>query len=277
MKRLIGGHVSFTKPINYLVGAVNEVIKIEGTVAAIFVGAPQSTTRAPFDKEMIAKAHKIADEYGVSIENFIVHAPYIVNIATSKPSYKWGIDFIIQEVKRTHELGIKYFNIHPGANDDVNIGISQCANAINKIIEKTKDVVILLETVTGKGTLIGRTFEEIKSIIDLVKDKDRVGVCMDTVHVWDAGYDIKNDLEGVLKKFDQTIGLEYLKGLHIGDSKNDLGSNKDRHANIGEGYIGMKALHTLVNHPKLKHLPMVLETPWDPDHKYKDEIKLLTK
>ncbi len=277
MKRLIGGHVSFRKPENYLIGTVNDVIQIEGTVAAIFVGAPQSTQRTPLDKEMIAKAHKIAEQYGVSIENFIVHAPYIVNIATSNANYQWGIKFITEEVKRTHELGIKYFNIHPGANEDINFGISQCANAINKIIANTKDVVILLETVTGKGKLIGKTFEEIKSIIDLVKDKNRIGVCMDTVHVWDAGYDIKNHLDDVLNKFDQVIGLDYLKGMHIGDSKNDLGSNKDRHANIGEGFIGLKALHAVVNHPKLKHLPMVLETPWDPDHKYKEEIKLLTK
>lgn len=274
-QKLIGGHISFKKP-DYLLGAVLECIKIKATTAAIFVGAPQSKERVPLDHDLIKEAHELAKKNNVSIENFIVHAPYLANLASSNPSnWNFSVNLIITDVKRTDELGIKFFNIHPGSNPNQEEGIKNVAKAINKIHSKTKNVIILLETVTAKGNLLGKTFDEMKAIIDLIEDKKRIGVCMDTVHMWDAGYDIKNGFDGILLEFDKKVGLKYLKGMHIGDSKNENGSNKDRHENIGKGKIGLQAIKYIVNHPKIDHLPMVLETPWDPKHHYENEIKIL--
>ncbi len=282
-KVLIGAHLSYTKD-RQLKGLVEDAITIGATSGALYVGNSRGYVKFDQDIELVNQAKELAKNNNIDLENFIVHSPLVGNIANIDPEkdiYDRTVESYLNDLKTMDVAGLKYYNFHPGSWPDREKGIKQIAKGINHLHNKTKgnNTIILLETMMAKGNYIGKKFEDLSEIIELVKDKDRIGVCLDTCHVWDAGYDIKNDLNGVLKEFDAIIGIEYLKGLHINDSKNDIGTHKDRHENIGDGYIGLEALKKIVNHPKLKSLPKALETPYGSDDftKWKTEMKMLTQ
>ena len=272
----IGSHITFNKNNNYLLGAIEESINNGANAMMIYLGAPQSSQRVDpqnyFIDEYLKKYRNI-----ISPENIVVHAPYIVNPA-SLDKYQFAIDFLIQEIKRMNMIGAKYLVLHPGAYTKYNKeeSINRLILSIKEIFKNTKDVEILIETMAGKGTEIGVTLEEVKTMIDKINDP-RIGVCLDTCHIWDSGIDIKNT-----KKFIKTVNelnlIEKTKVLHINDSKNDINSKRDRHENIGKGFIGLEPLKRIVNAPEFNNTIMILETPWvDGKTIYKEEINLLIK
>ncbi len=283
---LLGSHVSL-KGKEMLLGSVKEAASYGSNVFMVYTGAPQNTTRKPIESFNIEESYQLMKEVG--IEFFTVHAPYIVNLAnTTKEGYHdFAIEFLRQELDRTMALGANQITLHPGAHvgAGADVGIQQIIHGLNQILLPEDTVQIALETMAGKGTEIGRTFEELAQIIDGVTHNDKLSITFDTCHVFDAGYDIKNDFDGVLNEFDKIIGLDRLKVLHINDSKNPSGSHKDRHANIGEGNIGFETLNYIVHHPQLNDIPKILETPWvaDPEKDkvkyppYKFEIEMLRK
>ncbi len=279
-KPLLGAHVSYKKD-EQLFGTIRDLISIGATSGAIYISNSRAYIKFGLDKEKLNNAKKIAKENNFNLENIIVHAPMVGNIAnTEKDSdiYLRTLNSYHKDLITMEESGIKLFNFHPGSSKDTSLAIEQISNAINELHRRTEGdkTILLLETMMKKGNYVGIKFEQIKSIIDLVKDKKRIGVCFDTCHVWDAGYDIRN-IDNVLEEFDNVIGLKYLKALHINDSKNELGSGKDRHEEIGKGYIGLEPLKKIVNHKLLRDLPKALETPYGKDDftKWKDEIDLL--
>ena len=214
----------------------------------------------------------------INSDNVIVHAPYIINLANrvDEEKYMFYVDFFAEELNRVKKLGFNKIVLHPGSavNCSREDGIKNIIDGLNIVFSETEDTIVLLETMAGKGSEIGRTFEEIRQIIDGVSLNEKLGVCLDTCHVYDAGYDIVNDLDGVLDKFDEVIGLDRLKAIHLNDSKNPMGSHKDRHEKIGEGSLGIEAITRIINHPKLRNLPFFLETPNEIDG-YAKEIRLL--
>ncbi len=280
-KVIIGAHLSYKKSTQ-LLGMVEDAITIGAKSGALYISNSRGYWKFDQDLDNVSKAKELAMANDINLENFIVHSPLVGNIANTDSEsdiYDRTVESYLQDLLMMENAGLKYFNFHPGSSPDRSKGIKQIAKGINKLHSKTKghNTVLLLETMMAKGNYIGRVFEDLREIIDLVKDKSRVGVCMDTCHVWDAGYDIKDNLNKVLKEFDEIIGLNYLKALHINDSKNELGSHKDRHENIGDGHIGLEALRKFVNHPKLKSLPKALETPYGSDDftRWKNEMDLL--
>ncbi len=278
---LIGAHVSFLKE-SQLEGSIKDLLKIGATSGGFYISDSRAWRKSyELSFEKILKAKQIASNNNFDLEKIIVHSPLIGNIANTELDQKihnLTVESYIKDVKRLHQCGIILYNFHPGSAKDSKLGIKTCAKGINKIIQETNEtnVILCIETMMKKGNYIGKNFQEIKEIINLVKNKNRVGVTIDTCHIWDFGYDL-NDIDKVLKEFDNVIGLNYLKGLHINDSKNELGSNKDRHENIGKGFIGLDNLKKIVNHPLLKNLPKVLETPYTNDNikKWQEEIKIL--
>lgn len=281
----IGSHVS-NNGIKMLEGSVEEALSYGANALMVYLGAPQNTFRKPFNQMHINEALELCKKNNIDPKDIIVHAPYIVNLAQSD-NQKWdyAITFLGNELMGTAMIGAKYMVLHPGAHVGMgsNYGIERIANGINCILSDTINYrsVILLETMAGKGTECGRTFEEIKAIIDRVHNKNRIGVCLDTCHINDAGYDIVNDYEGVINEFDRIIGLEYLKVIHLNDSKNPVGSHKDRHENIGFGTIGFDTLMKFVNDERFKDIPKILETPYIPYTKdlsfppYQEEIAMI--
>lgn len=278
----IGSHVSFSG--KGLLNAVNEAISYHSSTFMIYTGAPQNTTRKPIEDQYIAEGKAVMQEHG--IDEIIVHAPYIINLGSYKSNtFRLAVDFLQEEIRRTDYIGVKNIVLHPGAytDKDPEYGISRIAEGLNEVLKGTAetDVNIALETMAGKGTEIGRSFEELAAIIEKVEDHNRLTVCFDTCHVHDAGYDIIHDFDGVLEQFDKIVGLERIAVLHLNDSKNPRGAGKDRHAPIGSGYIGFKAMNQIVHHEKMKNLPMILETPWIGKNKktvrpmYEAEIALL--
>jgi deoxyribonuclease-4 len=263
---LIGCHVSLSGKNQYL-GSVQEALSYGANTFMIYTGAPQNTIRKPLEDMKIEEAKKLMQESNIDFNHVIVHAPYIVNLANpSIEKREFAISFLSEEVRRTEALGSKIMVLHPGAhmNEGSIEGIKRIASSITSIISNTSEsrVFIALEGMAGKGSEIGRTFQELKEILDLIDNKNRVGICLDTCHIHDAGYDIINNFDTVLNQFEQIIGIDYLKVLHINDSKNEINSHKDRHENIGFGYIGFDALNNIVHHPLLKNLPKILETPY---------------
>jgi deoxyribonuclease-4 len=263
MKKMIGSHVSFSD--KGLLNAAQEAVGYGSSTFMIYTGAPQNTKRKPMEEQFLDEGRAVMQAHG--IEHVIVHAPYIINLGSYKESiFELAVDFLQAEIRRTHTLNVKHIVLHPGAytEKDLDYGIARIAEGLNEVLRGTSDtdVSIALETMAGKGTEIGRSFEELARIIDGVKDPERLSICLDTCHVHDAGYDIVNDLDGVLAQFDRTIGLERLAVLHLNDSKNPRGAAKDRHAPVGAGWIGFDAMKRVVSHEKLAHLPMILETPW---------------
>ena len=264
-----------------MLGSVKEAIGYNATALMIYTGAPQNTIRKQLKELHIAEALKLMDEANISREHLIIHAPYIINPATTDLEKRdFCINFLTQEVKRSYAMGSKVIVLHPGNSLTIPVeeAILNISFVVNKIIENTMetDVVIALETMAGKGTEVGRTFHEVKAIMDKINVKERIGVCIDTCHMFDSGYDIVNDYTNVKKLLDEVIGIEHIKVIHLNDSKNPLASHKDRHANLGEGYIGFDALYRICHDPDFAKIPKILETPYiDGVPPYKDEIARL--
>ncbi|GAA0457692.1 deoxyribonuclease IV [Alkalibacillus silvisoli] len=278
----LGSHVSMSGK-NMLLGSSEDAISYGANTFMIYTGAPQNTRRKAIEELNIAAGNQHMAENG--IEEIVIHAPYIINIGnTTKPeTFSLGVDFLRSEIERTEAIGAKQIVLHPGSHvkEGVDKGINKIIEGLNEVFGEKRDVQIALETMAGKGSEVGRSFDELAQIIDGVTHNERLSVCLDTCHVHDAGYDIVNDFDGVLKEFDDIIGLDRLKVLHINDSKNERGARKDRHENIGFGHIGFEALHDIIHHDELMHLPKILETPFvgtDKKNKkppYKFEIDML--
>ena len=260
---IIGSHVSFGK--EGLLGSVKEAISYGANAFMFYTGAPQNTLRKPIDMKNTEEAWNLMKENNIDINTVICHAPYIVNLANNldERKYNFSIIFLAQEIKRCEEMKVKYIVLHPGSSVGIerNIALDNIAFALNEILKKDNSVQILLETMAGKGTEIGCTLEEIKYLIDHIDKKELIGVCLDTCHLNDAGYNM-TEFDEFLKKFDEQIGLNYIKCVHVNDSKNELGTHKDRHANIGYGTLGFDIILNIINHPKLMNIPKILETPY---------------
>lgn len=273
---IIGSHVSFGK--DQLLGSVREALSYGANTLMFYTGAPQNTFRKSIDKSLMDDAHKLMRENGIDINTVICHAPYIINLANNKDLDKWqfSISFLKGELSRCKELGIKYIVLHPGSavGLDRDIALNNIVDALNFIIEDD-GVMILLETMAGKGTECGCKLEEIKYIIDHVKTNN-IGVCIDTCHLSDSGYDL-DDFDKFLDLFDSLIGIEKIKCVHLNDSKNIKGSRKDRHENIGYGFIGFDILVSIAHNKRLKDVPKILETPWINREypPYKEEIEMI--
>ncbi len=278
----IGSHVSM-KGKKMLLGASEDASSYGSNTFMIYTGAPQNTRRKPIEELNIEagqehmKAHNMSD--------IVVHAPYIINIAnTTKPAtFDLGVSFLRSEIDRTASLGSNQIVLHPGAHVGAGVdkGIDRIIEGLNEVLTKDDTVQIALETMAGKGTEIGRSFEELARIIDGVTHNEKLSVCLDTCHIHDAGYDIVNDFDDVLNTFDKIVGIDRIKVVHVNDSKNERGAHKDRHENIGFGHIGYRALHYIVHHPEFEQLPKILETPFVGEEKnnkkppYKFEIEML--
>lgn len=279
---LIGSHVSMSGK-KMLEGSAEEAHQFGESTFMIYTGAPQNTRRKNINDLNIEKGHKVMEQYGLS--NIVVHAPYIINIGnTTKPEvFELGVNFLQNEIERTQAIGAKDIVLHPGAHVGAGAdkGINQIIKGLNEVLTHDHDVRIALETMAGKGTEIGRSFEELARIIDGVTHNDRLSICFDTCHTHDAGYNIKNDFDGVLNEFDKIIGIDRIKVVHVNDSKNEQGAHKDRHENIGFGYIGFDALNNVVHHEAFKDIPKILETPYVGEDKknkkppYRFEIEML--
>ena len=275
----LGSHVDLKGPEYYL-GSVKTALSYGANTFMFYTGAPQNSFRKPTSELRIKEGRELIKEAGLDESKIIVHAPYIVNPANygKEDLYQMSIEFIAKELLRVGEFGCSTLVLHPGAS--VGLDREECFKAVAAAIDAAfvlapNNVKIALETMAGKGTEIGITFEEIRKIIDYTQNKSRVGVCLDTCHINDAGYDV-HDIDNVLNEFDRIIGLDRLLVIHINDSKNPRGAHKDRHENIGYGYIGFKALENFIYHPKLRNIPKILETPYyNEKAPYKEEISML--
>ncbi len=286
----IGSHVSMGGSKMFL-GSVEEALSYGATAFMIYTGAPQNTRRKAIEKMRINEGKELMREKGIEPQDVVVHAPYIMNLANPDPEkQKFAVEFLTDEVKRSAAMGVSQIVLHPGAHvkQGSEAAIGRIVEGLDKVFENTKnlDILIALETMSGKGTEVGRNFEEIRAIIDGVKDSHRLSVCFDTCHVHDAGYDIVNDFDGVVDEFDRIIGLDRISVLHINDSKNPKGASKDRHENLGFGYIGFDALNAIIHDERFAHLPKILETPYLPKTEeekkriyapYKEEIEMIRK
>ncbi|WP_211750002.1 deoxyribonuclease IV [Paenibacillus sp. Marseille-Q4541] len=259
----IGSHVSFSG--KGLLTATEEASSYGSSSFMIYTGAPQNTRRKPMESMFLEEGKQAMQEGGFG--EIVVHAPYIINLGSYKDhTYELAVSFLQEEIRRTHAIGVKNIVLHPGAftDKDADYGIQRIAEGLNEVLNGVQetDVNIALETMAGKGTEIGRSFEELARIIDKVERNERLTICMDTCHIHDAGYDIVGDLDGVLEQFDRTVGLDRIAVVHINDSKNPTGAKKDRHTPIGAGWIGFDTINRVVHHEQLKGRPFILETPW---------------
>jgi len=247
-----------------LLAASEEAVSYGANTFMIYTGAPQNTRRKKIEDLNIEAGTKHMIENG--IVDIVVHAPYIINIGNAvKPeTFELGVDFLRREIERTDALGAKQIVLHPGAHvgEGSEIGIKKIIEGLNEVLTKEQNVQIALETMAGKGSECGKTFEELAQIIDGVSLNEKLSVCFDTCHTHDAGYDIVNDFDGVMNQFDKLIGIDRIKVFHINDSKNVTGAAKDRHENIGFGHIGFDALNYIVHHEQFKDIPKILETPY---------------
>ncbi len=275
----LGSHVDLKAP-NYYLGTVNDAISYGANTFMFYTGAPQNTFRKPLSELKIAEGRALAKAKGFDESKLIVHAPYIINAANyANPElYEMSINTIVNEMRRTAAFGVKIMVLHPGSHVGLGAenGIKALAKALDVALRSDgTDVKIAIETMAGKGHEIGVNFKEIKSIIDQVPNNDRLGVCLDTCHISDAGYDL-TDFDSVIKEFDEIIGLDRLLVVHVNDSKNPMGAHKDRHENIGYGYLGFEVLNKIVHHPLLNGIPKILETPYyNEKAPYKQEIEML--
>lgn len=262
-KLIIGSHVSYTKEEGML-GSVKEALSYKENTFMFYTGAPQNTFRTKIDENKVKKAKELMKENDIDINNVIIHAPYIINLANDKDKdkYNFAINFLKEELKRAKILGIKNIVLHPGSHVGLGVekGIQNIINALNEVL-KEEGPTICLETMAGKGTEIGKTFEEINEIIKGIKNKEKIGVCLDTCHLNDSGYDIAN-FDELLEKFGKIIGINKIKCIHINDSKNEKGTHKDRHENIGFGKLGFQNIINIIYNEKLKEVPKILETPY---------------
>lgn len=277
---VLGSHVSLKGDDMYL-GSVKEALSYHATAMMVYTGAPQNTYRKSIENMRIKEALELMKENNFDHNNVVVHAPYIINLANpSLEKREFAVSFLTSEILRTHEMKVNQMVLHPGSavGLDRKMAVKWIAEGLNKIIENTKDtkVKIALETMAGKGNEVGRTFNELRDIIDLVNDKSRVSVCFDTCHVFDSGYDLKDNYDNVLKEFDNVIGLDLISVIHVNDSKNILGSRKDRHENIGFGNIGYETLFKIIYDERFSNIPKILETPYiEKKPPYKEEIKMI--
>ena len=273
----IGSHVSFTKN-SQLVGSLEEALSYGANTFMFYTGAPQNTNRCDIDDKLTEKAFELMKENNIDSSKIIVHAPYIINLCNEE-KFDFSVRFLIEEVKRVEQLGIKYLVLHPGSHVGLGVdkGIDNIILGLKKVFESTKgNVNILLETMAGKGTEIGRNLEELERIIISVNNK-LLGVCLDTCHLHDAGYDLTK-FDDFLDQFDKIIGLDKIKCIHINDSKNITNSHKDRHENIGFGNIGFDTLMSVIYNERLKDIPRILETPYVGEYPpYKYEIEMIKK
>jgi len=274
---IIGRHCQVKSP-NFLPGAVQEAISYGANSLMIYVGAPQNSYRQPLSNLKISEFKKILAEESIDIKNVIVHGPYVLNLAntTDEKKFQWSVDFLKKEIRRMKKIGLETIILHPGSALDAQPkdALSQVAHGLDLVLEENPDVRIVLETMCGRGSEVGISFEQLKYIIDRVKQKERIGICWDTCHLYTVGYDIKNNLEGVIKEFDKLIGLDKLWIIHINDSAFGLGEKKDRHENIGYGKIGLEVLKKVVHHPKFRGKIKLLETPRRRED-YREEIRIL--
>ena len=261
MSLIIGSHVSYKNSTGML-GCVKEALSYGANTFMFYTGAPQNTSRGEINDSLTLEAYQLMKENNIELEKVIVHAPYIVNLANFN-NFDFSVSFLTNEVERCHMLGVKYLVLHPGSavNCSREEAIKNIAKGLNLILDNDYNVTILLETMAGKGNEVGKTFEELKSIIDLVKYQDKIGVCLDTCHINDAGYDIRN-FDKVLEGFDRVIGIDKIGCIHVNDSKNDINTHKDRHENFGFGTLGFNNLINIIYHKKLENIPKILETPY---------------
>lgn len=268
----IGSHLSMAKGF---LAMGQEALELEADTFAFFTRNPRGGRAKPIDPDDVAAFRQLAHEHG--FVQLVAHAPYTMNAAAAKENLRtFAREMMADDLERLESLPGNLYNFHPGSHvkQGMEKGIELIADQLNAVLKPEQSTTVLLETMAGKGSEVGQTFVELRAILDRVELKEKMGVCLDTCHVWDAGYDIVDDLDGVLAEFDRVIGLDRLRAIHLNDSLNDRGSHKDRHARIGEGHIGLEALVRVINHPKLRDLPFILETPNDHDG-YQREIRLL--
>ena len=268
----IGNHVSSSKGF-YAMG--KQALDLGGDTFAFFTRNPRGGKAKDIEPEDVKKLIALMDEHHFG--KLVAHAPYTMNVCAAKEDIrKFSVDMLKDDLERMEYLPDNYYNFHPGSHvgQGVDKGIELIADALNSVLKPDQSTIVLLETMAGKGSEVGRNFEELKAIIDRVNVPEKLGVCFDTCHVWDGGYDIENDLDGVLKEFDEIIGLDKLYAVHFNDSMNDRDTHKDRHNKIGEGHIGAETLKHVVQHPLLQGKPFILETP-NEDEGYKKEIALI--
>lgn len=281
---LLGCHVSNSGK-EMLLGSVKEALSYKANAFMVYLGPPQSTVRKEPHLLKSEEMKKCLIENNIDIKNVIIHAPYIMNLAQGNDQKrKFAIDFLSNEMKTMAAVGAKYIVVHPGAHMQLGVdeGLRLIADSLKEVLENTAydDTYIAIETMSGKGTECGATFKEIKQIIDYLDNNPRVVVCLDTCHIHDSGYDIINNYEKVLKEFDEIIGLNKIKVIHVNDSKNICASHKDRHDNFGFGKIGFETLMKFVTDVRFKDIPKILETPYIPNGNdsyppYKFEIEMI--
>lgn len=268
----IGSHISSSKGYAAM---GRQALKLGADTFAFFTRNPRGGSAKEIRQEDVDKFLKIAEEGGFG--KLVAHAPYTLNACATKEEVRtFAREAFADDLRRMEYIPGNYYNFHPGSHvgQGSEIGIQKIAEILNDVLTEEQTTTVLLETMSGKGTEVGRNFEELRKILNLVEKKSKMGICLDTCHVWDGGYDIVHDLDGVLNDFDHIIGLERLKAIHLNDSLNDCGSHKDRHARIGEGKIGMEALVRIIKHPALREIPFILETPND-DSGWTEEIHVL--
>ena len=268
----IGNHTSSSKGYTAM---ARQIIKNEGNTFAFFTRNPRGGKAKAIDETDIQNFLVLAQENHFG--KIVAHAPYTLNACAAKEELRtFARETFADDLRRMEYTPGNYYNFHPGSHvgQGSEIGIQKIAEILNDVLTEEQTTTVLLETMSGKGTEVGRNFEELRKILNLVEKKSKMGICLDTCHVWDGGYDIVHDLDGVLNDFDHIIGLERLKAIHLNDSLNDCGSHKDRHARIGEGKIGMEALVHIIKHPALREIPFILETPND-NSGWTEEIHVL--
>lgn len=269
---LIGNHLSASKGYAAMGKAA---LALDANTFAFFTRNPRGGKAKEIDEKDVEKFLNFAKEH--EFGKIVAHAPYTMNLCAAKEDVRsFSKEMLLDDLKRMEYTPYNYYNFHPGSHvgQGAEKGIALIAEALNEALKPEQTTTVLLETMAGKGTEVGRTFEELREILDRVELNDKMGVCLDTCHVWDGGYDIVNDLDGVLNEFDRVIGLDRLKAVHLNDSMNDCGSHKDRHAKIGEGKIGAEAMRRVALHPLLEGRPFILETPND-DEGYRREIQMV--
>ena len=269
---LIGNHLSASKGYAAMGKAA---LALDANTFAFFTRNPRGGKAKEIDEKDVEKFLNFAKEH--EFGKIVAHAPYTMNLCAAKEDVRsFSKEMLLDDLKRMEYTPYNYYNFHPGSHvgQGAEKGIALIAEALNEALKPEQTTTVLLETMAGKGTEVGRTFEELREILDRMELNDKMGVCLDTCHVWDGGYDIVNDLDGVLNEFDRVIGLDRLKAVHFNDSMNDCGSHKDRHAKIGEGKIGAEAMRRVALHPLLEGRPFILETPND-DEGYRREIQMV--
>ncbi len=274
----IGSHVGMSGK-EMMVGSVKEALSYNANTFMFYTGAPQNTRRKKIEELRVEEAIALMNEHGIDINDIVVHAPYIINLANTinSDTYELAVDFLKQEIQRVESIGVKILVLHPGSHVKAGEenGLNQIVQGLNEVLTKDTKLSIALETMAGKGSELGYNFDQIRYIMDHVTYSDKLGVCLDTCHLHDSGYDL-NQFDDILDEFDKTIGINKILVVHLNDSKNEKGAKKDRHENIGYGHIGFETLCKIAHHPRLKDVPKILETPYINDKApYQEEILMI--